>query len=367
MKGGFSFCGTDIADFSLEYAPELEDTYVYRPAKTTIHEQTFEGHHGGYFYGMSYEPKEFILRCIFEEKVIDKGFLSNIQSFFRVGKSGKLIFKRREWCYYYATVVEYDDTGITNYLNGIIKITMKAYYPFAQCDYMYYTRKMKNFENVRQNTALYETEDMQPILSFSNIDSNKNIIIGNPGSVKAKVSIIASGNVGSGVIIHNHTNDTEVRLVAMSKIKTTDIGKQLRIDGISGKTTLDKIATDSQGEEYIESSEISFLYHDYGFLELDPAFPAKRDIYIRYTPGTIIKTLTMIYGDYSGKYLFADGQWRKIIKTIDKQTLEIDENNPVENTGSQRTMIMKMNEISIMADDSMDLSKLSFIFKPAFA
>ena len=88
MTGGFSFCGTDIATIGLEYAPELENTYVYKPAKARIHEETFDGHNGGYYYGSSLEPKEFVLRCYFEEKEIDRGLMARVENLFREGRSG---------------------------------------------------------------------------------------------------------------------------------------------------------------------------------------------------------------------------------------------------------------------------------------
>ena len=357
MNGGFTFCGVDVANLGLEYAPELEDTYVYRPAKQNVYDQVFEGHNGGHFYGASYEPKEFILRCIFEETAIDKGFLSSVQSFFRVGKSGKLIFKRRPWCYYYATIVEYDDTGITNYLNGIIKITMKAYYPFARCDDVYSLRTMPYHENIIANTALYDIDGMAPQTDFEDITSKTDIIIGNPGSVDADVAIRVAGNSGGGVIIRNNTNKTEVKIVAMSKAKTTNVNKEVRIDGISGKTTL---YDNDTGD-----SKIAFLYHGYGFLKLDPGYPVKRNIYISYVDGSSINASNIIHDDYIGMYIYADSKWHKIIDQPDNHTFIID--GIIENPGSIKTTIMKMNEITIEPVDSMDLSKLSFVFKPTFA
>lgn len=360
LKGGFMFCGTDISDLGLEYAPELEDTYVYRPAATTIHDETFDGHTGGYFYGTSQKPKEFVLRCIFEETVIDKGFLTKIQHFFKVGKSGKLVFKRRPWCYYYVTVSEYDDTGITNYLNGVITIRMKAYYPFARCDHIYHFRSMPYHENIMANTAMYDTEGMAPDLSFTNVEltspETKKIIIGNPGTERASLAVTAAGNSGKGVIIRNKTTNQEMKLVALSDAVTTDINKEVRIDGISGKTLL----VNNDGT----NPSLAFLYHDYGFLELEPGFPAERNIYVSYTDGNKIYVSNILNTDYVGKYIFVSG-WHKIIDQPDKHTFIID--NAIENHGSSRTTIMTMNELEIVPVTTMNLSKLVFSFKPTFA
>lgn len=59
MQGGFSFCGTDIADLGLEYVPETANTYVFAGSDYKIHEQVFDGHHGGYYYGSTVSPKVF--------------------------------------------------------------------------------------------------------------------------------------------------------------------------------------------------------------------------------------------------------------------------------------------------------------------
>jgi hypothetical protein len=155
MRASFSFCGIDIETLGLEYAPELEDTYVYKAAKPKIHDEVFDGHNGGYYYGMSKEPKEFILRCFFEQKEIDRGVMAKIMDLFREGRKGKLVFTRRSWSYYNAVVTDLDLTGITNYLNGVIKITMKAYYPFSRSDMIVADYKHPDYDNL-YSTSVYE-------------------------------------------------------------------------------------------------------------------------------------------------------------------------------------------------------------------
>ena len=93
MKGGFSFCGVDIADIGLEYAPDNKDTYVYKPGEAEVHEEIFDGHDGGYIYGATKRPKEFILRCYFEDKNIAEGIMARAYNLFKIGKSGKLLLQ----------------------------------------------------------------------------------------------------------------------------------------------------------------------------------------------------------------------------------------------------------------------------------
>ena len=360
MKGGFSFCGVDIQDVGLEYAPELEDTYVYGSATTKVYEETFDGHNGGYFYGASRDPKQFILRCFFEETVIDKGLFTKIQHLFKVGKSGKLIFKRRPWCYYYATVTEYDDHELSNYLNGIIKITMKAYYPFARCDDLYSLRLTPNHENIMENSALYDTDGMAPEQAFTNINLTKpntfSFTLGNPGTERAALTIVAAGDVGAGVIIRNKTTDQEMKLVAMSKAKTTNVNKVVTVDGISGKTIL--------SVEDGSDASLAFLYHDYGFIELAPDYPANRKIYITGNSGNNITVSNKLEEDYIDKYIYVNG-WRKITDQPDIHTLTVDSISAI--TKPFRATIMSMNQLEVVPVTSISLDKLSFYFKPTFA
>lgn len=357
MKGGFTFCGTDIADLKLEYAPELTDTYVYRSAERKVYEETYDGHTGGHFYGVSREPKEFILRCIFEEKTIDKGFLTRVESFFRVGKSGQLVFKRRPWCYYYATVTGYDDHEITNYMNGYVKITMKAYYPFARCDQFYSFLTDEYHENIMQNSALYDTEGIAPPNSFTNLTETTSLLLGNPGTERAKVAVIAAGDAGMGILITNKTTNQTMKLVAMSRTVTTFANRELVVDGISGKTIL----------RYTDGSEpvIAFLYHDYGYIELDPGYPATRKVFIQATGGSNELYVTNILReDYSGKHIYACGNWHKIVSN-GEHTIELED--ALEESGNETTTIMTMNEIEVRPVSEMYLSRLTFSFKPTFA
>ena len=107
-RGGFSFCGVECGELNLQYVPENAETYVYRPAKYEVHEQAFEGHDGGYFYGTTTAPKEFKLRCIYQDEHINNGSMTAILNFFKRGKTGRLSFEKRPWVWYNATVTNVD-------------------------------------------------------------------------------------------------------------------------------------------------------------------------------------------------------------------------------------------------------------------
>ena len=377
MKGGFSFCGIDIGQIGLEYAPELENTYVYQSAKNRIHEQTWDGHDGGHYYGTSKEPKEFILRCIFEEKEIDRGLMAKVGNLFREGKSGKLVFDRRPWCYYYATVTSLDTTGITNYLNGVIKITMKAYYPFARSDIFVIPKHDKDYFRMVANTAFVENEDMMPPVQFCQdkpITEKTEFYLMNPGTEMAHVGIEAAGDVGKGVVITNHTTNQTCKFVAMSEDEFDGELNFVYIDGLNGKTVAVKDGFQS----------VSFLYHDEGFIQLAPAFPAVRQVYAS-AKDDEVKTVNKLYDRthgqtreevkdlFVGKQIWLGGEWYDITdigkddlpETKNEHILIIDGN--IKPMVSENTMICQLNKITVEPVSEMKLTRLKFIYKPTFS
>lgn len=385
MTGGFSFCGVDIAEIGLEYAPELEDTYVYRAAKPKIHEETYDGHNGGYYYGMSREPKEFTLRCIFEEKEIDRGLMAKVQHLFREGKSGRLIFSRRPWCYYYVTVTELDTTGITNYLNGIIKIMMKAYYPFGRSELVAVNRQHEDYYRVMENTAFLESEEMIPPVTFCQTPATEpfEFLLFNPGDEYAPVGIEIAGDVGKGVTITNETTNESCKFVAMSAAEFDGTNSYLYLDGMNGKCVKvnDGVST------------MAFLYHDQGFISLEPAFPIRRNVRVTVDDG-LVTTVNKLYdrnsGEtreeaeaiFKGQYIWLQDKWRLITgigkeydpsdykayragQALNERHIILDD-TPEERM-SETTVICSMNKIKVEPVSTMNLTRLKFIYYPTFS
>ena len=358
MAGGFSFCDTDIASLGLYYVPELEDVFVYKPAEFESHIETFEGHDGGYYYGSWYSPKEFTLRCYFEDSRIDKGIMSKVYALFKKGKSGKLIFDRRPWCYYIATVTDPVELDLKNYENGIVTIKLKAVYPYARSDIITNTRSEKYHDTLMDNTAVFDKTEMDRDREFTNINIQHShpmyIKLANPGQENAPLGVAVAGNVGEGLIISNNTTGQSMKLVAITDT-VTPVGKEVLVDPINGKTIIT-----GDGE-----NKISFLYHEYGFLSLAPSYPALRNIYITYDHDQIITVLNVLNQDVIGKYIFIVNAWYKIVEQIDRHTIKVDK--AVMYKSSERTMIIPMNEITITPVSEVNLRSLRFIFKPTYA
>lgn len=390
MKSGFSFCGVNVETLGLEYAPELEDTYVYKAAKPRIHDEVFDGHNGGYYYGMSREPKEFILRCFFEEKEIDRGIMAKIMDLFREGRKGKLVFTRRPWSYYNAVVTDLDLTGITNYLNGIIKITMKAYYPYSRSDMIVAEYKHPDYNRILENTAFLEKEEMIPPVEFCKdspiteaITVSSPILLFNPGNEFAPVGIEIAGNVGQGVRITNVDTGQSCKFVAMSEEEFDGVNSFVYLDAINGKCISVKNNV----------PKVSFLYHDEGFISLAPAFPIIRNVFSITDEGKI-KTVNKMFDrntdgtkentekELSGQYIWVEDKWCKIIgvgeeytgtdrkekaanAADNEHTLFVEDE--LEDGISFTTCIAKMNKITVEPVSTMKLTRLKFIYKPTFS
>lgn len=309
MKGGFSFCGIDIADLGLEYAPELQDTYVYRPQQYDLSEETFQGHDGGYFYGTTVKPKEFTLRCFYEGHHLNSGLLTKLFDIFKRGKTGRLVFQKRDWCWYTATVVKADDSRIANFINGVFTITMKAYYPFARTDKTYITDEdiaLGREDDMMRNSAMLKGIEWDMDKNFVGDEpisitsgSTKSFMLYNPGTENASVCIEIAGNLSSGVKIHNKKTGQTCEVIGFNSTSGTYEGCSLLLDSLSGKCLI-KNAND----------EISygFLFHDSGFIDLGSDYPVRRNITMNVVPGTnnqfvVRDSDILLDSSYIGKHL----------------------------------------------------------------
>lgn len=359
MKGGFSFCGLDIYNLGLEYVPDNKDTYVFKSASSSIDEEVFNGHDGGYFYGSSLKPKEFSLKCYYEDKDVRHGLMSNIYNFFKPGKTGKLVFQKRPWCWYVATVTNVDTDSMLNYRNGFITIKLKAYYPYSRSDSNYFEEWDAERYELLRNTAFLTDESMVPQTKFEDVFDNKtDFILLNGGNAKANVCVEIAGDVGEGVIIKNNTNGSEMKIVALNNLSLS--GGSLFIDSFTGKVF---IKNDNETKD-------AFLYHEYGFIDLDPGFPINRDVTIEAESGSnIVSYVDNFIFDVTDKYIYIADKWYKI-KEFNDDTLTLVEN--VNTSFSGNTCIVSMNELSIYPvsekdeGDNMSITKINFIYNPTF-
>lgn len=265
MATSFTFDGKNCkTDFGIRYAPDLRDTYVWKPVAHTIHEQRFDAHPGGYYYGSTPQWKDIVIRCFFEDKLITDGFLTRIERFYHIGRTGKLTFSNRPWCYYNATIVQYDDTQLRNKHNGVLQMVMRCYYPYARGlkNMNQYTasditkRMLQNSGLSAYNSTLFPTSFTFDSVTSKPIPFPSQLL--NPGTVRADtlMKIRCNGSLGDGIIIKNRATNQECKIQP-----TLTPGVDYYLDSLNGYCYV------------IEYNEriMKPLHHDFDFIQLLPA------------------------------------------------------------------------------------------------
>lgn len=357
----FSFCGIDIEDIGLEYIPSNDNTYVYKPANFNVHEETFDGHDGGYYYGETLQPKDFILRCYYENTDIRNGLMNKIYNLFRRGRTGYLIFRNRPWLWYKATVNSVDISQMYNYENGIVTIKLRSYYPFARSDYFYIH---DNDIDQMNNSKMLSRQEFVPEIEFENITEQKELYLYNPGTEYSKVIIEVAGEAPDGFMIANSKTRSVVKFIALTDAATTDVSKTLVCDSINGKTYL--IDED-------KNTEYAFLFHDSGFLELAPSEFIIRNVQISFSENsnTITVPSELEEFDYVNKQMFVDGEWREIVSHPTETTYVVSslDGGTIEHSGTGVTDIVSMDKIVItpINSENFNLAHLKFVFDATYA
>lgn len=446
-NGGFSFCDVDCSTFGLYYAPDLKNTFVYKNADANLYEEQIPARYGGVYYGTNPKPKEFELRCYFEQGHLNHGIIDSILNFYYIGRTGRLVFDTRDWLWYSATVINVD-VSPTNYMNGFITIRFRAYYPYARTDlrciydeenfaifdfydfncdsdghpildedvdetdsYLTFVPSDELFDlddeedsnehilspvirehdattsylgNIEDpdftvlsnqeffidvdgeltftedstiyNKALFLKDNQIPEMSFENVKSSKSLLLYNAGNAPAALSVGFKGEAGDvGLIIRNKTNGGEMKFIGFDRSTIGD--GYIYTDSLNGKTTL----VDSNG-----SHQLKFIYHDHGYIHLDPASPVLINAKFKAVKNSaMIRMNTRTSAAFIGKYIFISGQWYKIKSIFDNMTIVVDRN--VEETGIYSSHIMTMNEIEIeIAEDGTEIDHIFFNYRHTF-
>ena len=161
--------------------------------------------------------------------------------------------------------------------------------------------------------------------------------------------------------IRNLTTKQECSIVVLN-----NDNKYVYIDGMNGNTSL--VSEDG-------TAEPGFVYHDYGFIELVSAYPAVREVYTESAAENKVTLYNNIYTDVTGHYIYYN-KWIKILKQEvlgeeNKTVLTLKEpvSIPVQTRfySFPKTMITRMNELTVTPVTDMELSLLKFSYKPTYA
>ena len=129
--------------------------------------------------------------------------------------------------------------SISNYLNGVITIQMKAYYPYGRHDNLFYPEGYEYEQNMVANSMMLP-ESMASTTSIisdgSIMTTQREFYLYNGGTEYAPVAIEIAGDVDDGVTITNATTGQKCSFVALTKSLTTNCGQYIISDGINGRT-----------------------------------------------------------------------------------------------------------------------------------
>ena len=353
MYVSFSFCGTDVITLGLHYAPENQNTYVFNPGEVAANTQSFEGRHGGYYYGETVKPKVFTLRCYYEDMAVDEGLLTKARALFKRGRTGRLVFSVHPWIYYNCTVTGFDADKMLNRRNGFVTVQLTAFWPFGFTDYYAldedYATDMLNNSGMIDEGLMLERE-------FTNLTTGTTLLLYNGGTEPARCSIDIAGNVGNGLTLFNRATNQECGFKGINAGSTT---KYIHLDGINGSCYW--VSGDS------DNNKPAFIYHDYGFLDLAPNSPI-RDIIVSGESGTNTLTVDGVTADETliGQYICCDGEYRKIVNVTNQDEIVVNRNlsNDVED---ENTIITDLNEIVVTPASTINLALLRFNYKHTFA
>ena len=362
MQGGFTFCGADIERFGLVYAPELSDSYPWLQGQVSVQDENNKTMDGGFYYGYTSQPKDMTLRCFFEDNFINSGLLHKISQFFAPGRTGKLVFQKREWVYYTATVVSPIDTRkITNAYNGLIEIHLRAYYPYGRCDIEYLPDGASYYEDMRSNSCilpyLYTPERNIVGIGGKNesLTEETSFYLYNGGTAMAKTAIQIAGDIGEGVDIINETTGQTCSFVGFNNATTTEAGKYVTCDGLNGRTVL----TDGV------LSESAFLYHSGGFIELAPSRSFVRGASLTAQEGTknVVSASSIFDSQMVGEYILGGTKQYRITNFINEGLIEAEN---AEDVSGSKYFIAQLNKITVRPKSEMNLTKLNFVYQHTF-
>lgn len=364
--GGFAYRGKNIGDFGeVYYIPDADERGDYAlPYK--VEEQEINGRDGGYYYGNHVEPREFVLRCYYEN--LTRQTKEDMLIWFRRDTKGKLVFDDRDWVYY--NVIPNERVTLEDHMQiacdgsiryqGIMTIRLKAYDPFGRLmpdacvnDVPVVGTAIVGVSIAAEVTTKADDETiilLKAMMPSPNYPLNQSsFYVYNPGTERTPLTIRIAGTASDGLIT-NITNGTKCAVKGMTNGNTTDVGKSVVINAETGRVTL----LGSLDEQ------LAFDMHDYGYIWLDPCVPFLRDAEVSYTNGS--KTVTssgLFTEEMAGRFIYLNGEWRKIetVESADSMTLTANMNA----NGSETTQIVTMNEIRF---DGFTLTTLEMEYTP---
>ena len=249
---GFSYNGVHSDDMMVEFAPGPDFRWFGDP-EFENYESDVGFHHGGYFYGSKVKSRTFVLKCYFEE--ITQRQREGIRRWLKRGTEGRLVFDDKPFVYWNVRpgkTVPGQMYYSGDLYSGTFEITFTADDPFG-----YLTRKYNTGSETDDAEDYCDLID-QGQMPAAPTTSGTSFNVYNPGTEPCGLVLRLSGSTSNPIMFQNDENATRCIL---SDLPSNNL--ILEVDGDHGvcKTYISAMATEG---------EISFAYHDRGYVRLEP-------------------------------------------------------------------------------------------------
>ena len=255
---GFTYNGIHCSTYNVCYVPDAEDKWFSDPEFDTV-KKDVTWKDGGYFYGTYAKIRTFQLKCFFEE--IDIATREKIRRWLGRNTSGKLVFDDKPFVYFNVRPSDivpgkiYLDTNES--YSGTFTIKFMAEDPFG-----YLTRKA-NERNETDNASDYCGIIFRGSMPPAPTTSSTSFDVYNAGTESCGLHLKLSGSCSNPIRFLNERNNTRCVLNSLPSSSLF-----LDINGDTGNI-ITYISSPSVG------AENGFVYHDYGFIKLDPCEEVK--------------------------------------------------------------------------------------------
>ena len=285
---GFSYNGVDSSLYHVDFVPDESDRW-FAGADWNVYDADVAWHNGGYYYGNAVKPREFTLKCFYEE--ITQKQREDIRKWLHRNTFGRLMFDDMPFVYWNVRPVsiikgqKYIDSGR---YSGTFTITFKAYDPFG-----YLTRKSNQGDeddNANDYCDLISSDDMPP----NPTTTSRTFSVYNPGREACGLSMILRGQTDNPIEFLNNTNGTRC------------IIRELPANGLVLDINADTgmITTHMPSSTY--NTELGFSYHDRGYIRLSPGTNQIQILEQNSSGSWVAPTslsLSLIYVDYAPRIL----------------------------------------------------------------
>lgn len=312
--------------------------------------ESVDGQVGEYDFGTKTDNAPHLLHCFCEG--VTEFELRWLQGWLQHDKVGKLIYDEDPYKYYMVKLESPPDFSFIPFgysgggvlYKGSFDLDLVAHYPYALSHFD--TLDDVEYDNPRlfYNSGLLYADTLPPS-TFTNITSNRNIILYNGGNANSKVNVRIKGTWDS-LTVRNHTTNQEFTLKKNDVLSTFEVDAKL---GQCRHFELETLATNYHSGTYLEAQGTGWvdMYEQVSFANGSDVVGFPVD--------------AILDDDLEGKFIFMEGAQHEIDSKIDDTKVKLT-SNFTGTSGLYDITIVKANKISV-SGVGLNISTLEFEYK----